>query len=147
MFKWIIFIALIISGSILAYLYNNVKALENNPNAIPALEVDGTLHMIHSYKNGVHHYVGSMSLPNSCHKIETLVVRDPKLAEIFDLRITTRDLQAETAFCSQLRSRYQFAVDEEGPEQVTLRVKVNGKPRVFKLVETTSAIVDMGTQQ
>lgn len=146
MFKWILIVALIISGSVLTYLYHHVKALEQNPSALPVAEASNTLHLLHSYKNGFHHYVGSMSLPNSCHKVEATMIRDMKLVEIFEMRITTRDLQMETPFCSELRSRYQFAVDEEGPERVTLSVKINGKPYPFKVIEVSTAATDLGTQ-
>ncbi len=146
MLKWIIFFTLLISGSILGYLYHNIKAMENNPDAIPAVEEVNAIRMLHSYKNGSHRYVGSIKLPNSCHEVKAVIVRDQKLTDIFEMRITTKDLQMQTAFCSELSSRYQFSIDEEGPEQVTLTVKLNGKQNAFKLIESSAATTDLTNQ-
>lgn len=135
MFKWIIFVVLLISGAILGFLYLQVKELEKNPSALPVATTEYTITIAHAYRDGTHRYAGYLYLPNSCHSVTATILRDPKLVENFDLRLTTRDLQLETAFCSQISSRYYFTATEEGPERVNLKFSINGKERPFKLEE------------
>ena len=115
MLKWIIFFVLLISGGILTYLYKDLEKIEKSPIATSTMAVSAdALPLLHSYKNGTHHYIGSIKLPNSCHSVTAEILRDDKFPEIFDMRVTTTDLQTQTPLCSQLTSRYQFSVDAEG---------------------------------
>jgi|GEM_PF-4090088 len=135
MVKWIVFIVLVLSGAALSFFYLQIKDLEKNPAKLPTAVAADAVTLAHAYRDGAHRYAGIISLPNSCHTVNARVVRDSKFPENFELRVETKDMQLETAFCSQLRSRYQFSVLEEGPEKINLRLLINGKEREYKLSE------------
>ena len=133
--KWIVLAVLLISGTILGFLYYSIKDMERNPDKLPLPVSEDALTIAHAYKDGAHRFAGYMYLPNSCHDVRASIVRDGKISENFELRVTTRDKQLETAFCSQLRTRYYFHVLEEGPELYNLKFYVSGKEHPYKLVE------------
>ncbi len=135
MFKWILLVVLIISGSVLGFLYVQLKDMEQNPGKLPVPTAEDAVTIAHAYRDGAHRYAGFLYLPNSCHEVTSIVMTDPKVLENFELRITTKDKQLETAFCSQLRTRYYFHALADGPEFINLRFVINGKERNYKLVE------------
>lgn len=135
MVKWIGFVVLIISGSVLGILYLQVKQLEQNPGNLPAPVSENSVRIAHGYRDGEHQYAGILYLPNSCHHVTAEVVQDSKILENFELRVTTKDKQMETAICSQIRSRYNFSVTKEGPPKVNLMFLLNGREKAFNLSE------------
>ncbi len=135
MVKWIGFVVLIISGSVLGILYLQVKQLEQNPASLPAPVSENSVRIAHSYRDGAHRYAGILYLPNSCHEVTAVVVQDSKIFENFELRVTMKDKQMETAFCSQIRSQYQFSATQEGPQKVNLVFLLNGREKAFTLSE------------
>ncbi len=136
MSKWIALIVIIIAGSILGYLYIDLKNLELNPTELPVVEVPNTVRIVHSFSDGIHRYTGSIKLPHSCFSINTEIERDPKINGDIVLSITTKNNITEQSFCSQIPTRYQFETIIEAPEESHLVLRVDDIPRPTKIIET-----------
>jgi hypothetical protein len=138
MFKWIFLFVLILSGLGLGFFYLQIQKLENDPTKLPPVEGRETVTIAHAYRDGAHQFGGYIYLPNSCHQVSARVLRDQKVLEKMELRVETKDMQTQTAFCSMLRTRYYFNALEEGPKDIRFSFKLNGKEHDHRLVESTA---------
>lgn len=139
--KLIAVLAIVLSGSVFAYLYYQ---LETAPlDAVPATPVnainDRTVKVVHAFKDGVHRYSGSFKLPHSCYEVVKDAVIDPSDPDRSDvlLRFRTKDRSAEISPCAQYTTSYPFELILETDEDAAIRAEIDGKPMQIQIIEST----------
>lgn len=136
MIKWIAFIVIIITGSILGYFYVELKTLEETPSELPLVANTNAVRIVHSFGDGIHRYTGYIKLPHSCYAITTETYKDLKQSNDVVVSITTKNNMTEQQFCSQISTRYQFEAVEDAPESARLILRVDGIVRPTTIIET-----------
>ena len=136
MIKWLILIVLVLSGSILAFLYIDLQRMESDPTLLPPIEVTNSVRVFHSYKDDIHRFTGQIKLPHSCFTLETTAVQDHKILNEVKLELRTKDNILDQKFCSQFATRYPFEIIADAPKDITTTLTVDGVNRPIKMIET-----------
>lgn len=136
MIKWIALIVLIISGSILGYLYVELDKVRSGAIEAPPVELENTIHIVHSYKDGIHRYAGQIKLPHSCYSVvsEAIISRDDPSK--INITITTKDNLLSEKICSSIRTRYPFEVIADAPQDMKTTLTIDGISQPIKITET-----------
>jgi len=136
MFKFIIIGALIVSS---LGLFGIFILLEKNVSAPLALGNVGTSTVIvtHSYDTGNHRFTGDIKLPHSCYDLRLNENgADPYDPTKFVIKLESSDLMLEQRLCAKIATRYPFQMVVEGPENMKVRLTLNGAPVPIELKET-----------
>ena len=136
MTKWIVLIVLIISGSILGYLYVELNKIESGTAALAPVEALNTIHVVHSYKDGIHRFAGQIKLPHSCYTVSPEAVSPSDDTSKINIALVTKDNLLSEKICSSIRTRYPFEVIADAPQDVTVTLTIDGIAQPIKLTET-----------
>jgi len=140
--KWIAFIVLLISGSLLGYFYYELERtsleVETATTTLPIIPKTSGIRLFHSYKDGIHRYTGEVKLPHSCYSLDTQVRRDPKDPTSLVVVLTSTDRMLEQRLCSKIQTGYSFEAVVETPDVNNLNVTLllDGNDVPFHIVET-----------
>ncbi len=140
--KWIAFIVLLISASLLGYFYYELErtSFENEiPSTIvPTIPKASEIRIFHSFKDGIHRYTGDVKLPHSCYSLDTGVIRNAKDPSSVTVVLTSTDRMLEQRLCAKIQTNYSFEalVDTPNISTLHLTVKLDGDDLPFRLVET-----------
>lgn len=136
MTKWIALIVLIISGSILGYLYVELDKVRSGVIEAPPVELENTIHVVHSYKDGIHRYAGQIKLPHSCYSVGAEAIIPTDDTSKINIAITTKDNLLDEKICSSIRTRYPFEVIADAPQDIRTTLTIDSIPQPIKIVET-----------
>ena len=136
MMKWIALIVIIISGSILAYLYMELDKVRSGEISAPIAELENTIHIVHSYKDGIHRYAGQIKLPHSCYSVDAEAVIPLNDPSIINITLRTKDNLLSEKICSSIRTRYPFEVIADAPANAIVSLTLDGTVQPIKIVET-----------
>lgn len=136
MTKWIAAIVLIISGSILGYLYVELNKVESGTAQLPPPEAENTVRVVHSYKDGVHRYAGQIKLPHSCYAVGAEAVIPFEEPSKVTIALITKDNLLSEKICSSIRTRYPFEVIADAPENAVVTLTQDGVVQPIKIIET-----------
>ncbi len=135
--KWIALFVLIISMSILGYLYFELENVSSEtPPVVPQISTR-TLRVFHSFDSGEHRYIGEIKLPHSCYELKVNEkASDPNDSTKYTISVTSIDRMLDARLCLKIPTRYPFDVLITAPEKITTLLLVDGKDVPMRLVET-----------
>jgi hypothetical protein len=135
--KWIALFVLIISTSILGYLYVELETVTSEtPPLVPQLSTRA-LRVFHSFDSGEHRYIGEIKLPHSCYELNVSeIASDPRDPTVFTITLTSIDRMLDTRLCVKIPTRYGFDVLITAPEKITTSLVVDGAETPMRLIET-----------
>ena len=136
MIKWIILVVLIVSGAILGYIYTQLSNTPTDTAALSQVEAPNTVHVIHSYKDGIHRFIGQIKLPHSCYSVKTDVLSDPKDPSVLVLSLTTKNNILDEKICANIQTRYPFEVIADAPEHIQTTMTIDGTEVPLRVTET-----------
>lgn len=136
--KWIALCVLIISTSVLGYLYFELENVTGDTLPIvPRVDTTHALRVFHSYNSGEHRYMGEIKLPHSCYEIKvTEIASDPKDPTKYTITLKTTDRMLDVRLCAKIPTRYPFDVLITAPDKINTILIVNGVETPMRLVET-----------
>lgn len=126
MTKWIVFFALIVSGSILGYMFYSLQ--QNSIEAegpAPSVSI-GAIRIVDGFKDGIHRLSGTVKLPHSCYSVKTDSIVDANDASKVILTLTSRDNMLDQSVCAKIRTRYPFETIIEAQKDITIRLVLDG---------------------
>lgn len=134
--KWIALCVLIFSCSILGYFYVELENTRSESFVTPP-PVSSAIRVVHSYKDGVHRYTGTVKLPHSCYGLtpdeNPTSQKDP---EKFVIILISTDRLLEQRLCAKISTRYPFEVITDAPEHIITALTLDGVEMPIHLVET-----------
>lgn len=135
--KWIALFVVIISTSILGFLYFELQNVTSDtPPLIPHVNLH-TLRVFHSFNSGEHRYMGEVKLPHSCYELKVSdVVFDPKDPKKYTITLTSVDRMLDMRLCVKIPTSYPFDVLITAPEKINTSLVINGTEMPMRLVET-----------
>lgn len=136
MIKWIALVVLIVSASILGYLYVELNKISSGAVVAPPVELENTIHIVHSYKDGIHRYAGQIKLPHSCYSVDGEAIIPLDDPSKINIAITTKDNLLSEKICSSIRTRYPFEVIADAPQDIRTTLTIDGILQPIKIVET-----------
>lgn len=132
--KWVVIISIILSGSLIWFIFQHLENLEENPENIPShIPVGDKLLLNHGYREGHHLYSGEIKMPNSCYSINSRITMINAPKSIATIHLTSVDERLKYTVCSQISSGIPFDVLIDGPEDMAVQLFVDGKERTFTL--------------
>lgn len=136
MVKWIILTALIISGGVLGYLY--IQLEKGNLNSIlPLPPQTHSVQVFDGYNDGVHRYDGEIRLPHSCYTVDISAAPDRKFANTVHIALVAKDKMLDYSLCAQIPTAYPFEEVFDGPEDMSVRLTLNGNDVPVHVEKTT----------
>ncbi len=136
MTKYLAIIVLIISGSILGYLYVKLDKIGSGTIIAPPLEQENTVYVVHSYQDGIHRFAGQIKLPHSCYTVNAKAESPSNDSSKVNIILTTEDHLLDEKICSSIRTRYPFQVIADAPQNVTTTLILDGVVQPIKITET-----------
>lgn len=136
MTKWIVIIVLVISGSILGYVYIQLNNVESGTSIPVPVEPENTIHIVHSYKDGIHRFAGQIKLPHSCYTVTADAVIPLDDTSKMNIALTTKDNLLSEKICSSIRTRYPFEVITDAQQNITTTLTIDGALQPIKITET-----------
>lgn len=135
--KWIALFVLIISSSILGFLYYELEHTTSETLPIVPVVSSRAVRVFHSYDSGEHRYVGEIKFPHSCYELRV----SDTLPDVTDvtkhmITVTGIDRMLDMRLCAKISTRYQFDVLITAPEHITISLVVDGDPFPVRLIET-----------
>ena len=128
MTKFIIAIAVVVSGVILAFMYVEIEKMKQDPSRIPAsVEMKDKVLLVHSFRDGIHRYFGEIKLPHSCYGVSANILQDPNDPTAARILVVTKDRMLEENFCSQFSTGYPFELVVDAPEDLHVTTFVDAK--------------------
>ena len=107
--KWIALSFIILSGSVLAYLYIELQTTQLDTEVIAPPQSVHAIRVTHSFKDGIHRFVGEVKLPHSCYELtldeNPSHQKDPKK---FTIILTSTDRMLDQRLCAKISTRYPF---------------------------------------
>ena len=136
MTKWIVIIVLIISGAILGYVYVQLNNMEPSVVTGTPAEEPNTIHLVHSYKDGIHRFAGQIKLPHSCYGVTAEAVIPPDDPTKVNIALITKDNLLSEKICLSIPTRYPFEVIADAPQNITTTLTINGVVQPISTTET-----------
>lgn len=137
MSKWIALFVLLISSSILGYLYFQLENTTSDTQPILPQIATRTLRVFHSFDSGEHRYIGEIKLPHSCYELNvTEVASDPRDPTIYTITLTSIDRMLDMRLCAKIPTRYPFDVLITAAPNITTSLVVNGVETPMRLIES-----------
>ncbi len=136
MTKWLIIITLAITLGIFGFLYSQSTHQSTATDQAETQSGNG-IPVVHSFKDGVHHYSGQLKLAHSCYTVTAETQGDPADAKNQHIILSVVNNMAHEGFCSQIVTRYPFDVILDAPEDVNTTLMVNGALVPINIHETT----------
>lgn len=137
--KWIALFVLIITSSILGYLYFELENVKSETILVVPKANTRSLRVFHSFDSGEHRYTGEIKLAHSCYELraDAAVVPDQKDQSKYIIKLTSIDRMLDRRLCVQIPTRYPFDVlISNAPEKITSTLVVDGKEMPIRLIET-----------
>jgi hypothetical protein len=126
MTKWIILFAVLLSGSILGFMYVQINRTPTGDSTDAAVQDLNAVRVVDGYKDGFHRLSGTIRLPHSCYSLKTdASVRFDALDDV-TITIITKDNILGQAVCANIVTRYPFQTIVEAPKVITLHLIVDG---------------------
>lgn len=136
MTKWIVIVVLIISGAILGYVYVQLNNMEPSTVTATQAEAPNTIHLVHSYKDGIHRFAGQIKLPHSCYAVTSEAVIPPDDPSKINIVLTTKDNLLNEKICLSITTRYPFEVIADAPQNITTTLTIDGVVQPIAMTET-----------
>lgn len=136
MTKWIVVIALILSVSILGFVYVQLNNVGSDAASTTSVEAPNTIHILHSYKDGVHRFAGQIKLPHSCYRVASDAVIPPDEPRNITITLNTTDNLLSEKICSSIPTRYPFEVIADAPQDAVATLTIDGVTQPIKITET-----------
>lgn len=139
--KVVAFLAVIVAGGALAFLYYELQTapLSTEPSVYVTTVADRSVKVVHAFQDGIHRYSGSFRLPHSCYEVTKAAVRDPLDPDRVDvlLQFTTKDRSADFKPCAEYATTYPFELMVDTEEHAAVRAEIDGKQVSLRVTEST----------
>lgn len=136
MIKFIIAGVLIVSSLGLWFIFAQLEKKEGAPLSL-GMQGTSTVIVTHSYDTGIHRFTGDIKLPHSCYDLRLDENgADPYDPTKFVIKLHSSDLMLEQRLCAKIATRYPFQMVVDGPENMKVRLTLNGMEMPMELKET-----------
>lgn len=126
MIKWLILFTVLVSGSILGYMYYEMNKISSGgPRAI-VIQDPNAIRIVDGWKDGIHRLSGTIKLPHSCYSVKTDSSIDRNDPSKVTLAITSKDNILDQPICAKIRTRYPFETIVETQKEITIFLSVDG---------------------
>ena len=137
MLKWVIAIAVIISGSILGFMYYQLGQYSTEVEVTTPLPSISTIRIVDGYKDGIHRLSGVVKLPHSCYSVAATTVVDHEVDPIgVSIVLRSKDNILDQPVCAQIRTRYPFEVLVEAQKDVAIKLVLDGEELPTAVTQT-----------
>lgn len=133
-FVYLIIAVLVIFGGAILYRNNQNQKIEDSFTREDVIEdiinrPTQTINSKYQYKDGVHNFVGNISVPTPCHLVDVEIIEQENETEI---AITTT---ASDDVCVQIVSEKEFTTSFAGPQDRLIVASLNGEVVNLNLFE------------
>ncbi|MFA5838469.1 MAG: hypothetical protein WC849_00825 [Candidatus Paceibacterota bacterium] len=120
--KWTLILTIIIVGIIFIASFSSIFGEKKNNEQTPVIN---SITAIHSFKSGLHDYIGTIKLPTPCYTLSVDAIVRESFPEDVTIRFTIQEDKKENQICTQALTEKSFRIIFQASNEAKVHAVVN----------------------